>query len=86
MTQKQQIIARINKQFGLKIPLDYPIKTHQRKFSDSGGFNWYLAGGDIDYNKYGGCIPITRLLKWKGDFAVYEESGFLELIDEQVRW
>ena len=47
MTQKQKIIDRINKQFNLNIPLDYPIRTRQRKFADSGGYNWYLNGNDI---------------------------------------
>ena len=82
MTQKQKIITRINKQCGLNIPLDYPIRTHQRKFADSGGFNWYLNGDNMEYNRYGGCISITKLLKWKGDYTVYEENGYLELIDE----
>ena len=82
MTQKQKIIDRINKQFNLNIPLDYPIRTHQIKFADSGGYNWYLNGNDIEYNRYGGCISITKLLKWKGDFTVCEENNFIELIDE----
>jgi hypothetical protein len=82
MTQKQKIIDRINKQFNLNIPLDYPIRTHQRKFADSGEYNWYLNGNDIEYNRYGGCISITKLLKWKGDFTVCEENNFIELIDE----
>lgn len=83
MTLKQKMISRINKQFGLHIPIDYPIKTHQgRKFKDSGSFNWYLCGDNLEYNRFGACEPLYKMLQWKGDYVVFEENMYKELIPE----
>lgn len=77
------MIQRINKQFGLDIPLDYPIRTHQRKFRDCGGFNWMLCGKNWEYNRFGGCETITKMLKHKGNYSVYNPTDTdIELIAE----
>jgi hypothetical protein len=76
---KQEIIKRINNQFNLNIPLDYPIVTHQTKFADCGGHRWYLCGDIIEFNVYGGCSTLTETLKHKGDFGTFEEAGNIEL-------
>jgi hypothetical protein len=62
---KNRLIERLNEQFGLNIPYDYIARTHQRKFSDSGGHNWYFNGKDIMINKYGSCYTMSELLKYK---------------------
>lgn len=77
---KQEIIKRINKQFDLDIPLDYPIVTHQTKFADSGGHRWYLCGGNQEFDVFGGCSTLTETLKHKGDFETFIEAGTIELI------
>lgn len=77
---KKDIIKRINKQFNLEIPLDYPIVTHQRKFADSGGHRWYLKGDNVEFNVFGGCSTLTDTLKHKGDFQIFREAGNIELI------
>jgi len=77
---KKEIIKRINKQFNLEIPLDYPIVTHQTKFADSGGHRWYLKGDNVEFNVFGGCSTLTETLKHKGDFQTFKEAGNIELI------
>jgi hypothetical protein len=77
---KIEIIKRINKQFDLEIPLDYPIVTHQTKFADSGGHKWYLKGDNRAFNVFGGCSTLTETLKHKGDFQIFREAGNIELI------
>ena len=79
MTKKNKLIDRINNQFKTEIPKDYPIRSHQRKLADSGGFNWYFNGENREYNAYGSCFTITELLKHK-EYELFEEGSFIELI------
>ena len=83
MTSKQKMIKIINREFNKNIPIDYPIKTHQgRKFKDCGAFNWYLKGGNFEYDRIGGCEPLKKMVKHKGKFSIYEEGFMIELIAE----
>lgn len=83
MTLKQKMIKIINKELDKNIPLDYPIKTHQgRKFKDCGGFNWYLKGGNFEYDNIGGCEPLSIMANHKGRFSFLRDGFGLEIIRE----
>jgi hypothetical protein len=76
---KNRLIDKLNKQFSLNIPYNYEARTHQRKYADSGGHNWYFNGDDLSINAYGSCLTMTELLKYD-KYTLFEEVGHYEII------
>ncbi len=79
LSVKNKLINKLNEQFGLNIPYDYEARTHQRKYADSGGHNWYFNGDDSMINRYGSCLTMTELLNYN-KYELFEENGNYEII------
>lgn len=59
MTTKERIIKRLNKGFGLTIPMDAPCNHHLGALAE---WSWSISNGVHDI----GCInSMTDVLKWK---------------------
>ena len=76
MNNKQRIINRLNKGFGLDIPYDAPSITHLSALSD---WSWSISVGVEDI----GCeFPMHKALSWErwvldaasGEIFEYEEQ------------
>lgn len=74
LSTKNRLISKINKEFGLNIPLDYPAKTHQKAYKSQGGFCWYFKGSNTDINRYGSSFSMSELIKAK-KLELFEDFG-----------
>ena len=62
MTTKEKIVSRLNRAFGLNIPLGCPCYHHGGRGMFTGGFSWSVSSGCLDV---GSSYAMTKCLRWK---------------------
>ena len=84
MTVKEKIIKRLNKGFGLDIPLDAQWKTHDARgyYRSAGAHSWYFVDTRLPlHHQFGSAYSATECLKWKRWLIDMSELEIFEYVE-----